>query len=223
MPHYRVGILYGSAERRLKILRDLRFDIYVVNHDGFGVVRNELGRRAGDIHVLCLDQAAVYRNARTKKFKGTQATDRRRRLSLRLVHDWHPDAAGAHGRLWTDQTDQPPSLPAQLHPLPRSPDDQGVQFQIGTTAGGQAPRGAPQLRHPGRQGPRRSSRTGRRRASPSPSRRPGSLQFICDVPRHAELGMAGFSSRLCSPSRLCRRAGLVRVSAGVYLTHRIGA
>lgn len=69
MPHYRVGILYGSAERRLKILRDPRFDIYVVNHDGFGVIRNELSRRAGDIHVLCLDEAAVYRNARTKKFK----------------------------------------------------------------------------------------------------------------------------------------------------------
>jgi len=69
MPQYRVGILYGSAERRNKILRDTRFDIYVVNHDGFSSIRGELSRRAGDINVLCLDEAAVYRNARTKKFR----------------------------------------------------------------------------------------------------------------------------------------------------------
>lgn len=68
MPTYRVGILYGSAERRRKILADTRFDIYVVNHDGVGVVLTELVRRP-DIDVIVLDEAAVYRNSRTKKFK----------------------------------------------------------------------------------------------------------------------------------------------------------
>ena len=68
MPTYRVGVLYGSADRRKKILSDTRFDIYVVNHDGVSVVLAELMKRA-DIDVLVLDEAAVYRNARTKKFK----------------------------------------------------------------------------------------------------------------------------------------------------------
>lgn len=68
MPTYKVGILFGSAERRRKILRDTRFDIYVINHDGFSTIRNEVSARP-DINVLVLDEAAVYRNARTKKFK----------------------------------------------------------------------------------------------------------------------------------------------------------
>lgn len=67
-PRYRVGVVYGSRERREKILLDPSFDIYVINHDGVGTVRH-LIPKVPDLDVLCLDEAAVYRRATTKKWR----------------------------------------------------------------------------------------------------------------------------------------------------------
>lgn len=64
LPGRRVSILYGRKRAtkadRLKALA-VDADIYVINHDGFRVVRDELEARR-DIDVLCLDEIAVYRN-----------------------------------------------------------------------------------------------------------------------------------------------------------------
>jgi SNF2 family DNA or RNA helicase len=61
LPQYKVNVLDGDRARRLKRLAELDADIYVVNHDGFGIIRDELKKRK-DIDVLCLDELAKYRN-----------------------------------------------------------------------------------------------------------------------------------------------------------------
>jgi SNF2 family DNA or RNA helicase len=60
-PHLRVAVLYGTAEKRLKLLANPDVDLYVINHDGLKIVAQEVVARK-DIDVLCLDELAVYRN-----------------------------------------------------------------------------------------------------------------------------------------------------------------
>lgn len=57
--------LYGSAARRLKLLKT-EADFYIVNHDGFPIIAKE----AMDMFdLIIVDEAAVYRNPSTKRFK----------------------------------------------------------------------------------------------------------------------------------------------------------
>jgi SNF2 family DNA or RNA helicase len=69
----RVQILHGDAAQRLKRLRT-EADIYVVNHDGLKLspLYNELMRRR-DIDTICIDEAAVFRNAKAVMSKAAQA------------------------------------------------------------------------------------------------------------------------------------------------------
>ena len=60
-PHLRWSVLYGTSLKRHKLLMDRNVDIYIVNHDGLGVIYKEIMER-DDIDVLCLDELAVYRN-----------------------------------------------------------------------------------------------------------------------------------------------------------------
>lgn len=64
----KVAVLHGDAKKRRALLADTSYDIYVINHDGIGVVEKELHARA-DIDVICIDELAKYRNKseRTKK------------------------------------------------------------------------------------------------------------------------------------------------------------
>lgn len=66
-PHLKVNVLYGTREKRMRMLADPA-DIYVVNHDGVEVVHEELIRRT-DIDVVCIDELAAYRNGSSKRFK----------------------------------------------------------------------------------------------------------------------------------------------------------
>lgn len=59
-PTIKVVVLHGDAKTRRKRLAE-DADIYVINHDGLGVIAKELGNRP-DIDVLCIDELAVYRN-----------------------------------------------------------------------------------------------------------------------------------------------------------------
>jgi len=61
VPHLRVSIVYGTKAQRLKALK-VEADIYVINHDGVGVMYEELAKRT-DIDVLVVDELAVYRNS----------------------------------------------------------------------------------------------------------------------------------------------------------------
>ena len=67
MPHLEVVVLHGTRAQRLRAL-DTYADIYVINHDGIGVILHELQGR-GDIDVVLLDELAVYRNKQTNRWK----------------------------------------------------------------------------------------------------------------------------------------------------------
>lgn len=66
-PHRKYAVLHGSAERRRKLLaKDL--DFYIINHEGYVVLKNELAER-DDIDIWIIDELAEYRNKMTAKWK----------------------------------------------------------------------------------------------------------------------------------------------------------
>ena len=64
-PHLRWAVLYGTAAKRRKLLASVDVDVFIINHDGLGIVWKDVAQRA-DIDVLVLDELAVYRN-KTKR------------------------------------------------------------------------------------------------------------------------------------------------------------
>lgn len=68
LPHRKFHMLHGTRERRLQLLADKRVDFYIINHDGIEIVHDALAKRP-DINHLILDEAAVYRNSRIRRFK----------------------------------------------------------------------------------------------------------------------------------------------------------
>ncbi len=66
-PHLKVNVLHGTREKRLAMLADPA-DIYVVNHDGLDIIKNEVANRR-DIDTVAIDELAVYRNGRSKRWK----------------------------------------------------------------------------------------------------------------------------------------------------------
>lgn len=67
-PHLNVAILHGSRAKRLKLLADLDYDLYVVNHDGMEIIAEDLAERP-DIDLVIIDELAVLRNAQTNRWK----------------------------------------------------------------------------------------------------------------------------------------------------------
>jgi len=61
LPHRKAVVLHGTRKRRLERLADTDADIYIVNHDGLGIVAPEIMNRP-DIGALVIDELAVYRN-----------------------------------------------------------------------------------------------------------------------------------------------------------------
>jgi SNF2 family DNA or RNA helicase len=66
----KVQVLTGDRARRLKRLGE-EADIYIINHDGLGVIEDALVRR-NDIDVVCIDEVAVFRNAKARRSKVAQ-------------------------------------------------------------------------------------------------------------------------------------------------------
>lgn len=63
--HRKFVVLHGTAERRLKLLKQ-DVDFYIVNHDGFPIIKDA----AQDMFDLVIvDEAAVLRNPSTNRFK----------------------------------------------------------------------------------------------------------------------------------------------------------
>ena len=63
--HRKSVTLYGDAKRRLKLLKT-EADFYIINHDGFPIIAKD----ALDMFdLVIIDEAAVYRNPSTKRFK----------------------------------------------------------------------------------------------------------------------------------------------------------
>lgn len=65
-PKYKVGIVHGTKQKRLKVLKQ-EHDIYVINHDGVKTLNNELQNMNFD--VICIDEIATFRNARSQRHK----------------------------------------------------------------------------------------------------------------------------------------------------------
>ncbi len=70
-PHLSFSVLYGSAERRRKLL-DQEADLYLINHHGIQVVQEQLNKRP-DIDLVIVDECAVFRNQRTALWKSLKA------------------------------------------------------------------------------------------------------------------------------------------------------
>jgi SNF2 family DNA or RNA helicase len=63
--HRKFVVLHGTAERRLKLLKQ-DVDFYIVNHDGFPIVAPHIH---GMFDLVIVDEAAVLRNPSTQRFK----------------------------------------------------------------------------------------------------------------------------------------------------------
>ena len=63
--HRNFVVLHGTAERRLKLLKQ-DVDFYIVNHDGFSIIKDHCH---GMFDLVIVDEAAVLRNPSTQRFK----------------------------------------------------------------------------------------------------------------------------------------------------------
>lgn len=67
-PHLNYAVLHGSRQKRLGLLADQAFDLYIVNHDGMEIIADDLAERH-DIDLIVIDELAVLRNAQTARWK----------------------------------------------------------------------------------------------------------------------------------------------------------
>jgi SNF2 family DNA or RNA helicase len=66
-PHLTTAVLHGTRAKRHDMLASDKH-IYIVNHDGVELILKEVLER-GDIDCVVIDELAVYRNARTARWK----------------------------------------------------------------------------------------------------------------------------------------------------------
>jgi SNF2 family DNA or RNA helicase len=69
-PHLSLQVLRGTKAQRLEVLA-IPSDIYVINHDGVGVVIEELIKRL-DIDMVVIDELTAFKNARADRSKNIQ-------------------------------------------------------------------------------------------------------------------------------------------------------
>jgi len=68
LPDRKYQVLHGTKAKRIAALQDTSADIYIINHDGFKTILDELRARA-DIDTLVIDELAVYRNGMATRTK----------------------------------------------------------------------------------------------------------------------------------------------------------
>ena len=67
-PHLTFSVLYGTRERRLKLL-DNDVDVFIINHDGLVILGDVIAKR-GDIDLVVIDEIAqAARNAGTDRWR----------------------------------------------------------------------------------------------------------------------------------------------------------
>jgi SNF2 family DNA or RNA helicase len=101
LPGVQFEVLYGDKKRRLKRLASPDAEIFVINHDGLGVILDALEKR-DDIDTLVIDELATYRTGNTARHK------RMLKFARRMKYAW-----GMTGS-----------------PTPREPTDAWAQCQI---------------------------------------------------------------------------------------------
>ena len=70
LPGRSFAVLHGSRDKRVRLLEE-EHDFYIINHDGLELVAELLAHREDINHVL-IDEIAVFRNHRTKRWKTLQ-------------------------------------------------------------------------------------------------------------------------------------------------------
>lgn len=96
-PHRKHVVLHGTAEKRKRLLAT-EADFYIVNHDGLSIIADEA---MGKFDLILVDEAAVYRNPSTGRFK-----------RLRWFMASQPDA-----RLWLMTGTPTPNAPTDAWAL----------------------------------------------------------------------------------------------------------
>lgn len=83
--HRRCAIVHGPKDRRMARLKS-DVDFYILNHDGLNIkeVMEELIRRA-DIDLIIVDEASLFRNHQTRKYKALQRLCARHDIRLWLL------------------------------------------------------------------------------------------------------------------------------------------
>lgn len=70
--HHRESVvLFGSRSKRVSLLRE-HVDFYIINHEGLGVIEDELRDRK-DINAVIIDELALLRNQNTNRWKATRS------------------------------------------------------------------------------------------------------------------------------------------------------
>lgn len=64
--HLRTVVVHGTKKQRIKLLNTAA-DMYIINHDGVGVVFNEL--MAMNFGVVTIDEIGAYRNSQSERWK----------------------------------------------------------------------------------------------------------------------------------------------------------
>jgi SNF2 family DNA or RNA helicase len=82
MPHLRAQVLRGTKQRRLEALA-IPSDVYIINHDGLEVIKDEIRARL-DIDMLVLDELTAYKNNKSNRSKCVQlvAASRKRVVGM---------------------------------------------------------------------------------------------------------------------------------------------
>lgn len=70
LPHRSFNVLHGSADRRRRLLAELK-DFYIINFEGVAVLQKELAARA-DIDIVILDELAECGKRGTNKWKSLE-------------------------------------------------------------------------------------------------------------------------------------------------------
>lgn len=83
--HRTCTILHGTFERRMQRL-NVDVDFYIMNHDGLKITRlmEEIMRRP-DIDLVIVDEASMFRNSSTVKYKALEKLCRRQDIRLWLL------------------------------------------------------------------------------------------------------------------------------------------
>lgn len=89
-PDLKYAILHGHARKRKRLLA-LPRQVYIVNHDGLKVLRDDLIAKT-DIDCVVIDELAVFRTARTELWKAARAVTNRRRFVWGLTGTPMPGA-----------------------------------------------------------------------------------------------------------------------------------
>jgi SNF2 family DNA or RNA helicase len=97
-PHIQATVVHGSKQKRLKLLA-VPSDVYIINHDGIKVLQAELMRRP-DIDCVIIDELAVYRNARSGRWKALNPLIRRAKYAWGLTGSPTPnEPTDAYGQV----------------------------------------------------------------------------------------------------------------------------